>query len=598
HGLFKHALDLGRKQHDSVAASEAADGLGMEQWRAYETRANRNVYSTIIKSFKDRSFLSDPRSIAYYVNTMDVRTAAQEWSGQHEYLDAFDFFTQATEADPNNIVARQHVYMTLAERGRWVELQHEASARLAEAPHEAWSWAMLGVASHRLDDDDAAAAAFDSAFTYFTTDERERIDRLSRIVTPRDAAADDRLPPMQRHLAARLYWLMADPLWLTPGNVHRLEYLSRVLYAELCFSVPEFAIRGADTDRGEVYIRYGPPPAVISFPPDPMKQATQRIRELWWYSADEAFLFELLPGYGVVTLDPYDAGVLARLRDTVPVVWRNVGGDAHVDSIAVQMALFRGPPDSADVFVAAQVPMADLTRGIDLASGSLEMNFEGFDWSATRVFQTLSREVIDFAHQAPSEIRQWHTRVPMGTYMVRVEALEPDAMRGARAAGRMDIGSARGFGMSDVLIADAVAPKSGAEPARWSDFAITPNLGRVQRGHPVALLWETYALGAQNQSNRYRVAITLHRVGGPTGLAGVVAKIVGGVKSAIGLSSSGNQPVSLSYPRETPARPVAVDYVTLDLGNAPRGRYLLSVDVTDLVNDVHAERTSTITIIE
>src|SRR5690242_9304857 len=114
HGLFKHALDLGRKQHDSVAASEAADGLGMEQWRAYETRANRNVYSTIIKSFKDRSFLSDPRSIAYYVNTMDVRTAAQEWSGQHEYLNAFDYFTQATDADPNNISARQHVYMALA----------------------------------------------------------------------------------------------------------------------------------------------------------------------------------------------------------------------------------------------------------------------------------------------------------------------------------------------------------------------------------------------------------------------------------------------------------------------------------------------------
>ncbi|HEX6966375.1 MAG TPA: GWxTD domain-containing protein [Gemmatimonadaceae bacterium] len=596
HGLFKRALGLARTQHDSMAASDAADGLGMEQWRSYETQANRNVYSTIIKSFKDRSFLSDPRSIAYYVSTMDLRAAAQEWSGQSEYLKAFEYFAQATQADPDNITARRHIYMSLAERRRWVELQHDARTRLTVRPREAWSWAVLGIASHRLGDDDVAAAAFDSAFTYFTPDEREQYDRLSRIMKPRDADADEHLPAPQQRLASRLYWLMADPLWLTPDNVHRLEYLSRVLYAELCFSVPEFAIHGADTDRGEVYVRYGPPPEIISFPPDPAKQATQHIRELWWYSADEAFLFELLPGYGVVTLDPYDAGELARLRDTVPVVWRNVGGEENIDSIAVQMALFRGPPDSADVFVAAQLPMADLTHGIDLSTGSLEMNFEGFDWSATRVFQKLSHEVIDLAHQAPSEIRQWRTRVPTGTYMVRVEALEPDAMRGARAADRMDIGSGLGFGMSDVLVADTVEPKPGAEPTRWSDFTIAPGFGRVRRGHPISLLWETYALGTQKQSNRYRVAITLHRVGGSSGLAGLVAKIVGGVKSAIGLSSRGSEAVSLAYPRETPARPVAVDYVTLDLGSAPPGPYLLTVDVTDLVNHVHTQRQTAITI--
>jgi GWxTD domain-containing protein len=595
--LFEHALRLARKQGDSATVSEAADGLGMGHWRRYENEANRNIYSSITKSFKDRSFLADPRAIAYFVDRIDLRAAAQKWSGQREYLTAFDFFDQATQAFPDNARAQRHLYMALVERQRWVELQHAARTRLASAPHDAWAWGVDGLASYRLADETTAAAAFDSALAYFTLEERERYDRLSRIFTPRDSTAHANLPAAQRERARRLYWLMADPLWLTPDNEHRLEYLSRVLTAELRFSVPEFGIDGADTERGEVYVRYGPPPAVISFPPDPERQNETRVRELWWYNADEAFLFRLLPGYGVATLDPYDARVLAKLRDTVPVVWRNEGTRDRVDSIAMRMALFRGPSDSADVFVAAALPLDHLTRGIDLTTGSLQMNFEGFDWSAERVFQTSSREAVDFAHLAPTEVRAWRTRVPDGIYLYRVEALEADAMRGARAANRLDIGHARGFGMSDVIIADHVEPKAGSDGARWSDFAIAPSIGVVRRGQPVALLWETYALGAAQQRNRYRVSITLRRAA-PTGFGGLVAKVVGGVKSAIGISSSGRDEVSLVYPRETPAQAVDVDYITLDLGNAPLGQYTLSVGVMDLVNRVHTMRQSAITIVE
>jgi GWxTD domain-containing protein len=597
HDLFERALRLARERHDSVAASEAADGLGMEHWRRYEPLANRSIYSSITRSLRDRSFLADPRSIAYFVDNIDLRAAAQEWSGQQEYLKALDYFEQATAVHPGNGVAQQHVYMALVERQRWVELLHAARTRLVLAPHDGWAWAAAGLASHRLGDDHIATMAFDSALAYFTPAERERYNSPTRIFTPRDASADARLPDEQRVRASRLYWLMADPLWLTPNNEHHLEYLSRVISAELRFGVAEFGLDGADTDRGEVFVRYGPPPAVISFPPDPARQQEHRVRELWWYSADEAFLFQLLPGYGVAALEPYDARVLARLRDTVPVVWRNAGSDDLVDSITVRMALFRGPPDSADVFVSAELPVGSLTRGIDLTTGSLQLSFEGFDWNATPVFQRTSHEIIDFARHTTDETRAWRTRVPDGIYLYRVEALEADAMRGARAASRLDIGSARGFGMSDVIVADQVTPIRGTEGARWSDFAINPNIGRVKQGEPVALLWETYALGVEKARNRYRVAITLTRAAS-TGFAGFVAKVVGGVKSAIGLSSRGQDRVSLVYPRETPASPVDVDYITLDLGNAPPGEYTLAIEVTDLVNHARTVRQSTITIIE
>jgi hypothetical protein len=56
--------------------------------------------------------------------------------------------------------------------------------------------------------------------------------------------------------------------------------------------------------------------------------------------------------------------------------------------------------------------------------------------------------------------------------------------------------------------------------------------------------------------------------------------------------------VTLTYNREAPAAPVAVEHLTLDLGQAPPGRYRLAVEVTDLVSVKRAVRESAITILE
>jgi GWxTD domain-containing protein len=595
--LFERALKEARKSGDRVAASRADDELGMRAWRRYEDRANRHIYSVVIHNLKNRTFLKDPRSIAYFIDNQTIRAAAQDWSGQREYLEAWDYFTRALEADSANGSARRHIYMALVDRQRWVELQHASQVRLNVDSTDAWAWLANGLAHHRLGDDAEAAPAFQHGLAHLPEEERARYDRLSRIFTPKDSANLARLPDSERENVRRMYWLMADPLWTTRDNEHRLEFLSRVVYAELRFSLEEFGLHGADSDQGDVYVRYGPPPAVISFPPDPVKQSEHRIRVLWWYSADEAFLFDQLPTYGVVTLQPDDKRELRRLRDTVPVVWANAGDDRKTDSVDVQLVRFRAAPDSGDVFVAAALPVADMVRGIDLARGALEVEFEAFTWRAQPVFQKTMREVLDFTRRDSNEVRSWSTRVGAGTFLYRVEALQPDAMRGARGASRIEIVNHTGFGMSDLLVAAQVSPKPGVAPDRWSDFEITPNLGRVKRGTPFALLWETYALTPKGGNDDYDVAITLTRQQ-TGGLAGFAARIIGGVASAVGLSRRGDNEVSLSYPRQVPARPVAVDYVMLDLGTAPAGTYHLQVAITDKVTRERVTRESAITVVE
>jgi hypothetical protein len=73
---------------------------------------------------------------------------------------------------------------------------------------------------------------------------------------------------------------------------------------------------------------------------------------------------------------------------------------------------------------------------------------------------------------------------------------------------------------------------------------------------------------------------------------------VGGISGAVGLSASGDDKVSLSFPREVPAAEVNVDYVSIDLGEAPAGTYLETVDVTDTVTNATTRQVSSLTVLE
>jgi GWxTD domain-containing protein len=596
-GLFDKALDAARKSGDSVAMARAQDELGMTWWRRYVDRADRHIYSYVIDNVKDRTFLKDPRSIAYFIDNQTIRAAAQDWSGQREYLRAWDYFADALAADPANAGALRHTYMALADRQRWVELEHVARMRLDADSDDALAWLASGLAAHRLGSDMAADTAFRRGLGVLPAGERARYDRLARIFTPRDSAGTARLPEAERENLRQMYWLMADPLWSTDDNEHRLEFLSRVVYAELRFSVDEFDIHGADTDRGEVYVRYGPPPAVISFPPDPARHEESRIQVLWWYSADEAFLFRELPTYGVATLAPPDLRELRRLRDTVPVVWRNAGQDNYVDSIPVQLVRFRAPADSGDVYVAARIPVARLINGIDLARGALDLDFRAYSWRAEPIFHDSTRQVLDFRKTSPGELRSWSTRVPVGTFLYRVEALQPDAMRGARGASRIEVNPYRGFGISDLLVAAKITQRAGSASGRWFDYDIDPNLGIVSTGQPFSLLWETYGLTPRDGNNEYDVHIKLTRVR-RGGIGALAAKIVGGVAGLVGISHGGSDEVTLSFPRRIPATSIALDHVTLDLGDASPGRYEVQVTVTDRATGHEVVERSSITVVE
>jgi len=589
HGLFERALEAAEKTTDEAALADAADELGMSFWRRYEAVANRYNFPDLDTPDFDK-YAWDPRGARAFVEQFAIKVTG--FPGEMDYTKAHELFLRATEANRDHPRALRHTYMVLAERERWEELRRIASTRIGERPWDAWAWLARGLASHRSGDYRDAAASYDSAFVFLTPDERERFTRLSRILRKSDSARIAGLDPAARARTRDMYWLLSDPLWLTSTNEHRLEFLSRVAFAELRWTSDDLDKHGADTDRGDIHVRYGPPRLVIGLAPP-------KSRIVWMYEDGLTFVFYAPPTWGTASFDGPFLERARQLRETQPVEWSNLPVDRQMDSIAVQLARFRAGGDSVDVFLVANVPIDSLVKDVEVAKGPIDIDMQVFDDAAQPVMRDSSRAIVSFAAPDLTSLRAWRPRVGKGTYFYRIEALQPDAMNGARGSGRIptvadSTFALRGFGISDILLAERVAPRAG-DASRWSEFTIVPNTGVFRRGQSVDLLWETYDLGQRDGAARYKVSITLSRVRG-TGAGAWVARVIGGAADAIGATGRGSERVALSFDRQVPCRAASADYVSLDLGAAPPGRYRVTVEITDQVTSRKTVREARLTI--
>jgi GWxTD domain-containing protein len=121
--------------------------------------------------------------------------------------------------------------------------------------------AMLAVAytSYRLGRVARAESSFTSAIPRLPRLARERFDDIAPVASEQDTATLRRLPPAQRPEFVRRFWREHDPDLASPENEAQLEYWSRVAQAFFLF----FDAKRREWDeRGEVYVRYGPPEAV------------------------------------------------------------------------------------------------------------------------------------------------------------------------------------------------------------------------------------------------------------------------------------------------------------------------------------------------
>lgn len=106
-------------------------------------------------------------------------------------------------------------------------------------------------------------AGADSAFQQFTKRlhrlDRMQFDYFDQFLSSNQQQLTLKLLPFELNEFRENFWKSRDPLYMTDYNERKLEHYGRVAEATLLFSSPDGAIEGWKTDRGKIWVRYGPP---------------------------------------------------------------------------------------------------------------------------------------------------------------------------------------------------------------------------------------------------------------------------------------------------------------------------------------------------
>lgn len=119
------------------------------------------------------------------------------------------------------------------------------------------------------------------------------LDMVGYIGSSSEVAALEDAPPPEREKEWAEFWQRRDPSPGTPENEAKEEFFRRIQFTNAVFGSP--GTPGWRSDRGMVYIRYGPPDQIESRPMNPSDPP----HEIWhYYAQNRVYVFADLNGFG------------------------------------------------------------------------------------------------------------------------------------------------------------------------------------------------------------------------------------------------------------------------------------------------------------
>jgi hypothetical protein len=346
-------------------------------------------------------------------------------------------------------------------------------------------------------------------------------------------------------------------------------------------------LSGADSDRGDIYVRYGPPERMIGLGTD-VTDGAGDVVTFWFYPGDMFFAFSGMPTFAVRRMLSSDMPIVVDYLGRRPVRWDNIDMP-QVDSLVSTAARFRSAGDSVDVAIVTEFG----DPGAIATTMSIVSPVRRNSWIAAADGSGERQQSGVLTAAGPL---LWRERIKPGVHIYRIEAFGETATRGGRATGLIDATradfAATGFGVSDLLFARPAEDGPGAA-RRWNELELTPSSGSFARGAPVTVVWENYEFGASEGRAQYDVTITLkpERSRGAT----LRAEILGALARLARIETS-NGEVRISVPRDVAHAPAFADWIAISLPDAPAGSYTLTMTVKDRVSGQEATRSARIVV--
>ena len=191
---------------------------------------------------------------------------------QRAYDRAIGHLEQALASDPRRrsvYDALMGIYALKGEYGAALEMLEQMYVHFPEDPT---TWSYLGLAHERTGNEDAADRSFQTAFQFMTPEEKQAYEGLRDLLPENEKKRYEDEPVAY----ASRFWTSKDPRYLTPYNERKLEHWARLTYADLLYGAPDLDLRGWNTQRGQILVRYGLPQADVTIVPGSTPITTRR----------------------------------------------------------------------------------------------------------------------------------------------------------------------------------------------------------------------------------------------------------------------------------------------------------------------------------
>ena len=511
---------------------------------------------------------------------------------QRAYDRAIGHLQTALESDPRRRSVYDAMMQVHALKGEYEAALEMLEGMYTHFPEDPETWLYLGLAHYRAGNMDAADRSFQTAFEFMTPEEKAAFDGLDDLL-PEDEErryADDPVAYASR------FWTSKDPRYLTPYNERKLEHWARLTYADLLYGAADLGLRGWDTQRGRIHVRYGLPQTDVVLLSN-NKDLLANAFNIWDYG-DFRFVFEDPFRNGEYRLysppadeigagvDPWLNDYAIRAKETFREVperytYRAPGRQVEIPYL---VNAFKGEEGLTDLYVHYGVPITEYDAGeerIDVTANTGAFLISGQrDILVERrrtIYGLPTSQVIPFAETSLWVDTQL-MHAPPGEHEVSVEF---ETASGATVAVQRRGVDVPAFGLdrlalSDVMLAYHIEETEGVEPLADADvvrrgLSIRPAPWSVfSQRQPVYLYFEAYGL-RQGEDGRtdYEVDISLV----PKETARGVAKVFKGL-------FGGEEGVSVRYTASS-TTPDPSEYQILDATDQPPGLYTLTVRIRD-----------------
>lgn len=449
---------------------------------------------------------------------------------------------------------------------------------------------VMGYADYMRERFETAAGFFERGLAQMDSTERAGYESILYLIPPQNASRFIHQLPAKRDSLREELWFQIDLDPTTAVNERRVEHYARVWLANLLYSDSRYGVIGWTTDMGETLIRLG-------LPDDRHRAKIQSGRTngvpawYWYYTSTEfpctlAFVDHMLSGTFRFPFSYSDNTGSSRANSSKEIAYlnyRQIPQESTVGRERLPVNLFAGAykfasPDSlTEIQIVTFAPSADLP---DIDGAELRIVVHGQNGAEIERSQTRSElDSLYGSDGRDSLIGQSSVfNLMPGNYRISIALEQPEEKRFGVVVDSMivpDFFNGKPS-ISDIVLGNVHdEDRRGPGIVRGDNVKIIPSIDqKFSTTQPLRLYYEIYNLPTDIRAlTRFDVTYTFQFIkGSERGIKGLIGKIFPGRRES----------VSYTY-REGGKTKTAVRDVELNVSELRPGRYILTIEINDLV---------------